>query len=83
VRSLIDLVADVENTLPLQIELCKESIEWAKETKRSFLRQRIETRLASLYPDSSVLHVFLDYQAFWNPNNTILHWKKSMACSKK
>jgi len=49
VRSLIDLVADIANSLPLQIELCIESIAWAKETKRSFLRQRIETRLASLY----------------------------------
>jgi len=49
VRTLIDLVSEIPNTGSLQIELCKESIEWAKETKRSFLRQRIETRLASLY----------------------------------
>jgi len=33
----------------LQIELCKESIEWAKAETRTFLRQRIETRLADLY----------------------------------
>jgi len=49
VRTLIDIVSEIPNTVPLQIELCKDSIEWAKETKRSFLRQRIETRLASLY----------------------------------
>jgi proteasome regulatory subunit RPN6-like protein len=33
----------------LQIELCQESVEWATEEKRNFLRYRIETRLAELY----------------------------------
>lgn len=49
VRSLIDLIAEVPNTLQLQIDLCLESIEWCKESKRTFLRQRIETKLALLY----------------------------------
>jgi hypothetical protein len=50
VRTLIDLVARIPNTINLQIELCQESIEWAKGEQRTFLRQRIEARLASLYP---------------------------------
>ena len=48
-RSLIDLIAEVPNTLQLQIDLCLESIAWCKESKRTFLRQRIETKLALLY----------------------------------
>lgn len=32
----------------MQIEVCKEQIEWARREKRSFLRQRIEMRLATL-----------------------------------
>lgn len=46
---MIDLVSEIDGTLQLQIDLCKETIEWAKETKRNFLRQRVETRLAALY----------------------------------
>ncbi len=52
VRTLIDLVARIPNTINLQIELCQESIEWAKGEQRTFLRQRIEARLASLYRHS-------------------------------
>ena len=32
-----------------QLEMCKEQVEWAKAEKRTFLRQRIEARLANLY----------------------------------
>mmetsp|Transcript_406 Transcript_406/g.1409 ORF Transcript_406/g.1409 Transcript_406/m.1409 type:complete len:420 (-) Transcript_406:68-1327(-) len=49
VRSLIDLIAEVPDTLQLQIDLCLESIAWCKESKRTFLRQRVETKLALLY----------------------------------
>ncbi len=48
-RTLIDLVARVEGTVGLQVDLCQESIEWAKGEQRTFLRQRLEARLASLY----------------------------------
>jgi 26S proteasome regulatory subunit RPN6 N-terminal domain len=36
------------NYFGIQIKVCKEQIEWARQEKRSFLRQRIEMRLASL-----------------------------------
>lgn len=32
-----------------QLEVCKEQVEWARSEKRTFLRQRIEARLANLY----------------------------------
>ena len=33
----------------LQLTVCREQVEWAKQEKRTFLRQRIEARLANLY----------------------------------
>jgi 26S proteasome regulatory subunit N6 len=35
-----------------QLKVCKEQVEWARNEKRTFLRQRIELRLASLYVDT-------------------------------
>merc|ERR1739844_261518 len=32
-----------------EVQLCKECIEWAKEEKRTFLRQSLESRLVGLY----------------------------------
>jgi len=48
VRVLIDCLAQLDGTLTLQIEMCTSCIEWCKEGKRNFLRQRIEARLGSL-----------------------------------
>ena len=37
-------------TIPLlQVDLCNECIEWAKQEKRTFLRQTLEARLIVLY----------------------------------
>lgn len=49
VRTIIDEVAKVPGTTLLQIELCKEMVTWTRTEKRTFLRQRVEARLASLY----------------------------------
>jgi 26S proteasome regulatory subunit N6 len=49
VRTIIELVGTIPNTLDIQINICKESIDWATREKRNFLRQRIESRLAALY----------------------------------
>jgi len=49
VRTVIDTMAKVPDSTQLQLEVCKEQVEWAKQEKRTFLRQRIEARLANLY----------------------------------
>ena len=48
VRAIIDAVARIPGTIELQLKLCREQAAWAREEKRTFLRQRIETRLAGL-----------------------------------
>jgi 26S proteasome regulatory subunit N6 len=55
-RSLIDYFGDIPNCLPLQIELCKENIEWCVQEKRLFLKQALETRLVALYLDNKMYH---------------------------
>ncbi|KMT11728.1 hypothetical protein BVRB_5g105640 [Beta vulgaris subsp. vulgaris] len=48
VRGIIDAVAKVPNTADLQISLCKEMVQWTHAEKRTFLRQRVQARLAAL-----------------------------------
>merc|ERR1712088_987161 len=52
VRGLVDMFLEMERSEPRgdrEVQLCKESIEWAKEEKRTFLRQSLESRLVGLY----------------------------------
>mmetsp|Transcript_54222 Transcript_54222/g.62095 ORF Transcript_54222/g.62095 Transcript_54222/m.62095 type:complete len:430 (+) Transcript_54222:52-1341(+) len=49
VKTLLDYTSKVPNTINLQIGLCEEFVEWCRQEKRTFLRQRIETKLAMLY----------------------------------
>ncbi|KNE63977.1 hypothetical protein AMAG_09039 [Allomyces macrogynus ATCC 38327] len=51
VRTLIDYFSDIPDSLALQVQVCKEAIDWAAEEKRIFLRQSLETRLAAMYLD--------------------------------
>ncbi|KAL8157310.1 hypothetical protein AgCh_002129 [Apium graveolens] len=48
VRGIVDSVAKIPGTSDLQVSLCKEIVEWTRSEKRTFLRQRIEARLAAL-----------------------------------
>ena len=53
VRGVIDAIAKIPGSTALQVQVCKGQVEWARAEKRTFLRQRIELRLASLYLDSA------------------------------
>jgi 26S proteasome regulatory subunit N6 len=48
VRGILDAVAKIPGTSDLQISLCREMVEWTRLEKRTFLRQRVEARLAAL-----------------------------------
>eukprot|EP00397_Hematodinium_sp_SG-2012_P008576 GEMP01008641.1.p1 GENE.GEMP01008641.1~~GEMP01008641.1.p1 ORF type:complete len:418 (+),score=89.28 GEMP01008641.1:30-1283(+) len=48
VRTLIDMIARTGESA-IQVTLCQETIEWCNQEKRTFLRHRVETRLAGLY----------------------------------
>ncbi len=52
VRSLVDFFLDLEAGIGIEVQLCKECIEWAKEERRTFLRQSLEARLIALYYDT-------------------------------
>ncbi|KAJ3013533.1 26S proteasome regulatory subunit rpn6 [Thoreauomyces humboldtii] len=54
IRALLDTFAEVPDSLPLQVQVCKESIQWATDEKRIFLRQALETRLAGLYHENKM-----------------------------
>ena len=41
-----------KRSILVQLEVCREQVAWAQTEKRTFLRQRIEARLANLYLDT-------------------------------
>ncbi|XP_048754262.1 26S proteasome non-ATPase regulatory subunit 11A-like [Ostrea edulis] len=49
VRGLVDMFLDMEATTGKEVQLCQECIDWAKDEKRTFLRQALEARLVALY----------------------------------
>lgn len=53
VRNIIDQITKIPNSTDIQVAVCKEQVEWAIAEKRTFLRQRIQLRLASLYLDTA------------------------------
>jgi hypothetical protein len=67
-------VANVPGVDDLLIEVLKENIEWAKREKRTFLRQRLELKIAEWYSITSThLNTQHTTQYFINAQHTFLH----------
>ncbi|CAK9301614.1 unnamed protein product [Gordionus sp. m RMFG-2023] len=49
VQTLVEKFLEMNTTSGLEVDLCKECIDWAKEEKRIFLRQALEAKLLSVY----------------------------------
>ncbi|KAJ1978556.1 26S proteasome regulatory subunit rpn6 [Dimargaris xerosporica] len=60
IKTLIDHFSQIPNSLDLQIQTCKDSVEWSKSEKRLFLKQSLETRLAALYLENRMYTDALD-----------------------
>jgi 26S proteasome regulatory subunit N6 len=52
VRQLIDQFADIPDSLPLQVDVCRELIQWSIDERRVYLKQNLETRLVAIYLDN-------------------------------
>ncbi|KAK6166724.1 hypothetical protein SNE40_023355 [Patella caerulea] len=72
VRGLVDRFLDMEAATGKEVELCKECIEWAKNEKRTFLRQALEARLIALYFDTK------DYQEGLKLGSSLLRELKKL-----
>ena len=48
VRSVIEALGRVPGSLDAQVALCTDTVEWCRREKRSFLRMRVQLRLAQL-----------------------------------
>lgn len=60
VRTVISLVAEIPDSINLQQQLCVDSIAWCRTEKRTFLRQRIESRLANIFFEQAKFTEALD-----------------------
>jgi len=49
VRTLLDYVGRTSADVDTQAQLCEEAIGWAEKEKRTFLKQRLQSKLADLY----------------------------------
>ncbi|PVU97604.1 hypothetical protein BB561_000463 [Smittium simulii] len=52
VQVLIDRFSYIPDALEIQLQVCKDIIEWAREDKRIYLLQALEKKLARLYFDT-------------------------------
>jgi 26S proteasome regulatory subunit N6 len=48
VRHIVDQLATIPDSAPLQTRVVEEAVAWCRTEKRSFLRIRLEMRLADL-----------------------------------
>jgi len=72
VRALVDNFLDMEASTGQEVDLCKECIQWAKDEKRTFLRQALETRLIALFFDTK------KYQEALSLGSTLLRELKKL-----
>jgi len=49
VRTLIDYVGRTTTDVNIQAQLCEEAIAWSEKEKRTFLKQRLQSKLADFY----------------------------------
>ncbi|KAG8899513.1 26S proteasome regulatory subunit rpn6 [Tulasnella sp. 403] len=49
IRTLIDLFSSIPGSEPIQKQVLEDNIAWARQEKRIFLKQSLETRLAALH----------------------------------
>jgi len=68
VRGLVDMFLEMKSTTQddngeLGVQVCKECIQWAKDERRTFLRQSLESRLIGLYYDTNRFKEALDLGA--------------------
>lgn len=54
VRQLIDLFAEIPQSLAMQVEVVKDLVDWAQQDKRVYLKQNLEARLIALYLDNKM-----------------------------
>jgi len=52
VRTMVDMFLDMEAGTGLEVEVCRDNIEWSKLERRTFLRQSLEARLVALFFDT-------------------------------
>ena len=53
VRAVLDMVClEAPSELDMQADICKNIIDWCRREKRTFLRQRVEAKLASIWVDA-------------------------------
>ena len=60
IRQIIDELTIVKNTELLQVAICEECVSWCHLEKRTFLRHRVEIRLAVLFLDQGKYQNALD-----------------------
>merc|ERR1719370_1440179 len=53
VRTMVDMFLDMEAGTGLEVEVCRDNIEWSKLERRTFLRQSLEARLVALFYDTA------------------------------
>ncbi|CAG5099378.1 Oidioi.mRNA.OKI2018_I69.XSR.g16497.t1.cds [Oikopleura dioica] len=68
VRTLVDLFLDMDSAIGVEVDLCKECIQWAMEEKRTYLRQALEARLMALYFDTKTTRSVLASDSAFTPN---------------